>query len=727
MPTLTFKNQELASFVSVRDMTSITNDLIYGSARIPPEDISALNSDITFLYSSNELVINLDSLPSEEAPVAADAPRPALFASPATIKISSFWNIEPTADVHDSSNYRLFESSFEIVSSSPNQISIKLRADEQARVSESFRSLGIDKPSYGLLLVVLTFTDGFNNFESSYLMKYTHSPLFSSPVINEDLFGATRDSIYNRYTSPGYSGETIYIPKLSCSFVYNFYEKEELDYLLYRSRDYKGKNLLDMPKYIKLKWDVPVFNVDEFNRENVPLSLPASIPAENRDRVLDPLDGITRAGIRDAIASAGSSPSIADPPPAPPPNRYETLLRFGGLIVSTPTIREELAAAFSAAPRVSDSAASIFDREAGASPLESDAAGIDPSVIPSPTEYEDLIARDSDYVGYVIEKFRVAEDGVELELVDLIAIPGKTTTEYIDTKIAYGEVYSYKIRSVFRFVNNYHLTMYSDSDSLLDKTQTISYVDTNLGIQTRKTYYFDSSNSDACEVQCVESRRPDPPQSVKIFPQSRSKKIFVTWSQKSQNRDVVGFNLYRKLISENSFIKLNSNLIDIRNNFYVDYDLIQDSEYVYAVEAVDVHGNFSKLSAQYAAKIILYTNFDGDVCESPTRIVHREGLELGEVEESQQDELILIKSRLAININPLFKNTDENNTFLIKVTSLDTGIAKEFKVNFRTQTIYHVDPYVPVRRFNPEAVDTERERTALERLFGGASSLRRFL
>lgn len=778
MPVLTFKNKQLNSFIAARDLSSITNQLIYGERGIPTEDISALNGEPSFFYSSNELILSLDgvtpALPQlTEEQAAFERLRESLaglaeprmdrvpparitFSTPAKIRVNSFWNIAPTSDPTASENYRMFDSEVEIVSSTSDRIVFKLAANERVEIVENFKSLSAPKPQYGILLIVIEFQNDSGKFESAYAVKYTHAPLFSSPVPSDGILNTRISDIFNTYISPAYTGETLFVPTLSSSFVYNFYEQEESDYEIYKSRNYKGQKLTDIPKYIRLTWNKPNFSPEIFTEENKPLPLPASIDPKRIDEIAKPFDDLLRRTARDVLRGVGAStstPASPPPPTLPPPtppaptrNLFGATsagaLKVMGTMISLPSPKSELANSFVYSPRVREASSAIYDgigptrtdgtivtpRGDGATPISPGAAAssavdldtttiADPSLLPSPTEYTDLIARDSDYIGYVIEKYRASEDGSDFVLIDIIAIPNKNTLEYIDTKIAYGELYRYKVRSVFRFVNNFNLNVYSDSDSLLSKKQSVDYVDTNYAIMTRKTFYFDSENSDGVEITIEDLKRPDSPSSVRLFANSFDKKIFITWSQKSQNRDVLGFNIYRRTHSS-KFIKLNNELLQLRNNFYVDYDLEPDVEYIYAIESVDVHGNFSKLSAQFISKIKQIINFDNFSCEFLQKFYAEEGYELNEPLKPKQDSLILIKSKLSININPLFKNTDENNTYLIKVTSLDTGIQKEFKINFKTQTIYHVAPYIPdtPRFWIGEALDTESEREALKNL-----------
>jgi hypothetical protein len=711
MPSITFKNQRLDSFVGARDLTSLTQDLIFGRVGLPTTDISALNVEPSFLYSADELVINLESSDQtiaepEEDPIdfvsrigeaflsaglseigreqSATQPAQIIFTTPAKIRVNSFWNISSDVDVVNSSNYRVFETEVEILTSTENRISFRLLPSEEMEVSEVFNSLGVTKPNYGMLLIVLEFQiPDRSKFEQSYLVKYTHAPLFSSPIFRE---ASPVNFSSNTYTSPGYSSETLFVPTLTSSFFYNFYELEESEYDVYKSRDYKGKKLSDIPKYVKLSWNKPSFDSVEFNRINNPPVVAPSFAA------LEPISPEIRRAIIPREEAAPAS------------------LFVSGRMVSLTDSRQQIAAALAGAPRLAAAANSAFTN-----PATINLNVLDSSIVPRVEIHDFLATRASDYIGYVIEKFRITEDGIDFELIDVIAIPQVSTLEYIDTKISYGEVYRYRIKSVFRFVNNFDLPMFGDSDASLNQKQTKNYIDQNQVVNLKKTYYYDSESSKPSVVSATESTRPDSPSAVRGFPNTKNKTIFLTWSQKNTNRDVSGFNVYRKEVSDKNYTKLNSELLNIRENFYIDSDLKVDTDYVYSVESVDIHGNFSKLSVQLILKIKQVINFDQIITEEKQKIYKTEGFELNEASPEILSQLMIIKSSLKMNVNPLFRTADGDSVFVVKVTSLDTGQVKQFMLNFTSQTIYHITPPEPnpprnwiVQLAGIEALDSTR-------------------
>jgi hypothetical protein len=718
MGILVFRNQELETDLGVRDLSAITDGLIHGIVPIPDADIREINVTPNYLYAANNLICLLDN----------GSPTRDQFGTP-EIRVNGFWKMSDfSADGSEFPKYQRFETSVEVQLFTPGRISIKIRESDKEDVEEAYRARGLTKPDYGMLLVVLNFTrDGGQRREFAYLLKYTHHPLFSAPI---SIPGASAFPTQNVYKSPPYSSETFFVPEISSSFVYNFFEPQEADYDVYVSRDYKGKNVSDIPKYIKLTWDKPSFDQARFDRENNPpaFKLPVFTGSFLSGGLFNPgsfFSTGSNAFTGTILTSSyiNRSEFIFGSEPTKP---AAGVVRIGGLIVSNTAVTEEIARHMAdAASRTGIAAAGAFDGAntpvtpagtAGSIEVSEEAqADILDSVVNGPTgggtvvdSFQTYIPRaldinlslglSSDYVGYVIEKARLTEDG-QFSIVDIIAISGKNTTEFLDWKIAYGESYRYRIRTVFRFVNKHNLSMFADTDSAINREQSVKYVDSNTLIQPQKTFYFDSVYSDSTEIQVIESVRPNVPSNVRIFSNSKKREIFITWNQKNQNRDVVGFNVYRKTLREVNlpFVRLNNELIGIRENKFFDYDIEPDIDYIYAVEAVDFHGNFSSLSAQYYARIKEFV-VDQQIHENSQKFFDVEGREIGESVENEESDLILCRKNFALNVNPLFQNTDENNTFVIKVTSLDTGHSKEIKINFRTLTIYHAGGYVPAPR-----------------------------
>lgn len=660
MTEIVFKNQSLTTIIPTRDLSAITDGLIRGTTKIPDDDIVALNAESVFFYSENNLVITLDG----------GLPNDWFFAGP-QVRVNGFFKKSDTSiDGSEFSKYERFETDADVVLYTPGRIVIKINPSDKEEVTARFASLGVSKPDFGLLVVVLRFSlaGSSESHERAYCIKYTHIPLFSSAIHIETIPSSSIQE--NFYKTGPSSFETFFVPTLSSSFHYNFYENEELNYEIYNSRNYKGYNLEEIPKYIKLQWNVPYFNLDQWTIENSgpSLYLPDFIPPT----------GSASSPVVPLSTSILTSVDVVVP---------GVYFGFG----ASSSDDEGMAAAMAGGARTSADAARTFDGAILGEEGTLDSAR-DPFLdfVPSPSY---TVATNSDYVGYIIEKSRIEEDGTS-NVVDLIPISGKNTNQYIDWKISYGEVYSYRIRSVFRYIDYRNISLFLDSDVLLTREQGIQFIDQNMIGYTNKTYYYDGLFSLPSECQTTETERPDAPSDFRVYPKSKEKYILLSWSQRNKNRDVVGFNVYRKKINDSYFIRLNSEVLSIRNNYFQDFDVEPDVDYVYCVESIDFHGNFSKLSAQILSKIKLFST-DQVYCEFVSKLYQIEGFELSDVPKQKQNNLLVAKNGIKINTNPLFSDSSGDGDFILKIKSLDSGMEKELKIKFKTLSIYHTSPYVP--------------------------------
>jgi hypothetical protein len=169
----------------------------------------------------------------------------------------------------------------------------------------------------------------------------------------------------------------------------------------------------------------------------------------------------------------------------------------------------------------------------------------------------------------------------------------------------------------------------------------------------------------------------------------------ITWSQKNENNDILGYNIYKRREGE-FFQRVNSELLSVRDNLYLDSSIDEDVEYIYAVESIDVHGNFSNLSVQYKAKIT-FQNYEIGRCEEFSTFHKHEGASIFFTDEEKKKEyknLVFFNKKFSITPNPLYR-LEGRDVFLFRIMSLDSTRVKEIKVNFSFDTIYHRSPDLP--------------------------------
>lgn len=554
------------------------------------------------------------------------------------IKASSFWRKrEYGGSGFDYDNFRIVPLDCELSIAQADKI--------QFKISESYlnslRSKSwIDDVEFGFIVlpVKLMDTSTLTEVQEMFAIKVTHK----SSALVEPAEVVTPEvpfvQPHSEYTTPACSFESLFIPTLSASFFYNFYEPEEEVYEISDAKNYAGEKLSRIPKYVKLTWS-------------------------RAPQYVEPLVVVSEEPQVTAVAEEQNS---------------NIVFSDGMVWVLNP---EVVASIIEESPRTSEDAGIIYDFTP---PVVED-----PFVTINPTsEFLAGINAKSEYVGYVIQKERYDEDSQEFTPVDLFVITDRSSNQYIDWKIAYGEIYRYQIRSIFKFVNRSNLPMYKDSDQLFDINQESERFET--GLKIFETYYYDSKFSPPVEIEAVETLAPNSPEDLRIFPNSKKREMLLTWRQKNSNKDVLGFNVYRKTEGD-TFKKINSSILPVRTNLYVDSSIDYNIDYIYAIESIDVHNNYSKLSAQKRARITLQ-NPEAERLERPSRLVEFPGQDLFEEPASladRTDNLMFFEQKFSIIANPTFHSTEPEECFVLKIKSLDVGEEKEIKVKFTTITTYH--------------------------------------
>lgn len=609
-----FKNKLLESLLTVAQFAGLPNN----EAEIS-DILNQLERAPVYLYSMNNIVAGLIPQPPSEV-----LDTSFVDGNPFSSNMIAYWKSydvqsDPSRSIE---NYKTYTVTFDIVTNDSSRLEWRIRESEIRRIRDDFRARGVTKPDYGIFQFTLSYVGGH---QITYAVKYTDLPIFTAVIPP----AAPSTTLINYYQTPSYTFEALYVPSLSSSFNYNFYELNEEDTESASRRNYAGFNLNDIPRYIKLNWSAA---------PNL-----ATTPTDTRTRV----GGVT-------ISTDALGPSVD--------------ARIGE---SLDTERITLAPGVPSTEPTTD-----FSRF---------------GIIPGYTPSVDVVlgVMQTQYIGYVISKEKLNKETGEYELIDYLVINNRNKTELIDWRVGYSESYRYKIRSVFQYVNRDGIPIYEDSDSALTRREQLN----SFGIESVSShlYYFDSEYSLNQDVDCVEFRRPEIPNKVQIIPNSQNREIFITWNQKNPNRDVQGFNVYRKDFSKNSYFKkLNDNLLDIRHNFFIDASIEIDESYIYAIESVDVHGNFSLLSIQLSAKIVPF-DIDLGLNEDQPEFFDFAGKEIINpiASYTNLNEYTYFKDKFKVFVNPIFSEYESGKQFTIKILSLDTLQTKQIKLKFKLTTIYH--------------------------------------
>lgn len=302
----------------------------------------------------------------------------------------------------------------------------------------------------------------------------------------------------------------------------------------------------------------------------------------------------------------------------------------------------------------------------------------------------------TEYIGYIIEKYLQGNDGV-FDLIETIEISDVLINEYIDTKVSYGSVYRYRIKSILSWVRSEK----SNNDSFTNKnsSQTKS-------LASFKKSFFNTEWSRKWQYATVlDTVQPFPPDEFLIRSQSFKKRNIISWKVPENNqRDIYYFKLFRKIQTIEGNDLSGWEVISIQfgavNGLFIDNDVefFQDEEviYVYAAQTISKHGEFSKLSQQIGVRLNKQFKFSGEF----NRLnISEEGVDLFNVGVFTTKPVkkfvkeIIIKNRLLMTTRQgLHKDPFLDTSYCIRIESLDTG--KTIDITFDTIFDNGIDPEI---------------------------------
>ena len=207
----------------------------------------------------------------------------------------------------------------------------------------------------------------------------------------------------------------------------------------------------------------------------------------------------------------------------------------------------------------------------------------------------------TDLIGYIVERYRVTDDFSLDTPEKIIYINSPNVCNAIDTEILYGQRYYYTVRSV-----------YMRESELFDHS---------ISEFNRVRSYFACTATDPVYIEAKESTPPAEPDGVFYkFNHNAGKGLIITWQYPvGKQRDTKYFQIFRRssinepftCIAEIDFNdatiraarqeRVNSeNVIKFSGTttYYEDVEFTRNSQFIYAVAAVDAHGLSSGYSAQ---------------------------------------------------------------------------------------------------------------------------------
>lgn len=224
-------------------------------------------------------------------------------------------------------------------------------------------------------------------------------------------------------------------------------------------------------------------------------------------------------------------------------------------------------------------------------------AGVDP---PSQTTSQTTVSLT--YTGYLIERQRLDDSGV---FVDdrRFTVSGVTRDRYLDTGVAYGRVYRYRISSIVRWVHRADL----DVERLAVDVRQHATPMPNGQMVLR---YMRSSWSEYVNAVVLDTDLPHPPRELALHPISRDSEVIVRWGvPDNEQGDIASLNLYRRTRRAGVFTSgwaLIASGLAVSNGLYRDRGIpFRDpDELVYALTSVSVHGQVSGLSEQLSCRLV---------------------------------------------------------------------------------------------------------------------------
>jgi len=323
----------------------------------------------------------------------------------------------------------------------------------------------------------------------------------------------------------------------------------------------------------------------------------------------------------------------------------------------------------------------------------------------------------TEYVGYVIEKYKQVDDGV-FDLIDEIEIPDVNATEFVDTEVLYGGVYRYRMRTILRWTRKGNINHggYEHGNFVNE-----DFTSTKSLASHKSSYYQSEWNRKWQYSAVIDTVNPPPPDEFRTRTESHRKRVVVSWKlPDNSQKDIHYYRLFRKTQDDSGRDTSDWELLDIRfgasNVLYFDNDVDYGTRYVYAAQTVSKHSEFSLLSAQLAVKLNEQFRFEG---EHPIRQVSEKGVRLdaaGVFETKPprrvrplivaQDKFMLT-SRVGVDKQPLI-----DRDYHVRFESLDTGQKKEIIVSMKYDNGVPVDETI-----NEDRVVVQRDKPVMDERF----------
>lgn len=303
-----------------------------------------------------------------------------------------------------------------------------------------------------------------------------------------------------------------------------------------------------------------------------------------------------------------------------------------------------------------------------------------------------------EYVGYVLEKY-VQGPGGSFSLVESIDIPGRETSQYVDTKVLYGATYRYRIKSVVRWTRPLGAGVGEEDPTVGLASRESSFASL---ASSRSTYFSSEWSHDWAYGTVIDTVPPSPPDELTVSPRSRNQTISVTFRMPGNPQlDICGVKLFRKLLDQDGkdlspWMQIGKTW-DPGNVLYVDDDVDffqkNQTQYCYAAQTVTHHGESSFLSEQIVAR--LNSDFVNRG-EFPVRQISQPGVSLENhgafsvIPPRTEETEVIVPSRTGFFFSGRLsrgRRAKDPSSYVIRVLSLETGEMTERKLSVSYLTV----------------------------------------
>jgi len=232
-------------------------------------------------------------------------------------------------------------------------------------------------------------------------------------------------------------------------------------------------------------------------------------------------------------------------------------------------------------------------------------------IINTPEEIDGHIIPTMSVVGYTITKSKVI-DGKKI-IMDKFYMDGADVTEFLDSRVAYGQTYIYEISAV----SIVEMSIEEDEDLDVPSIQRVQFL-------------VESNPSSDEKVLCVEEEAPPAPDAIFYRFDYNTSSLVIDWRHPiTSQRDIKGFQVFRRSsIYENFELQKQYEFNDAYFEYpsselpfdslveysdypvmsYEDLEFTRGSSFIYTVCSIDAHGYLSNYGTQTEVTFDTNTN-----------------------------------------------------------------------------------------------------------------------